>query len=36
MLTAAAVGETLPEEPDAKALALFLLKEKARRPPPFP
>jgi exoribonuclease-2 len=36
MLTAAAVGETLPEEPDAKALALFLLKEKAVDPLHFP
>jgi exoribonuclease-2 len=36
MLTAAVVGETLPEEPDAKALAAFLLKEKAADPLHFP
>ncbi|MGB8310199.1 MAG: RNB domain-containing ribonuclease [Methanoregula sp.] len=36
MLTASAVGETLPGEPDAKALAAFLLKEKAADPLHFP
>ena len=36
MLAASAVGETLPEEPDAKALATFLAKEKAADPLHFP
>ena len=36
ILAAATLGETLPETPDAKALAKFLLKEKATDPLHFP
>ena len=36
ILTAATLGETLPENPDAKALAKFLMKEKAADPIHFP
>jgi len=36
MLAAAAVGETLPEVPDARALAQFLTKQKAVDPLHFP
>lgn len=36
VLAAASVGETLPEVPDAKALAGFLSKEKAADPLHFP
>ena len=36
VLTAATFGETLPENPDAKALSKFLLKEKAADPLRFP
>lgn len=36
MLAAAARGETLPEEPDARALAAFLAREKKEDPVHFP
>lgn len=36
ILAAATLGETLPEKPDAKALAKFLIKEKAVDPLHFP
>ncbi|HNX17114.1 MAG TPA: RNB domain-containing ribonuclease [Methanoregula sp.] len=36
VLAAALVGETLPETPDAKALAKFLLKQKETDPQRFP
>ncbi|MGA2162511.1 MAG: RNB domain-containing ribonuclease [Methanoregula sp.] len=36
ILTAATLGETLPENPDAKALAKFLMKEKTADPLHFP
>ncbi len=36
ILTAASHGETLPEKPDAKALAQFLTKEKTADPLHFP
>ena len=36
ILAAATLGETLPENPDAKALAKFLMKKKAADPLHFP
>jgi exoribonuclease-2 len=36
LLTAAALGETLPEKPDAKALAQFLSRQKSADPLHFP